>query len=162
MAIRRGLKMAQETQIDLYRPSNGTEGCAFEATFCDCCVHQTETVTCDIWLRAHTFQIGDAEYPNEWRYEVGFVRDREPTCTAFKLDEVRERHNDLRRAEIRRQQQRLHRQLVRRWRQCWLYRNARALQLFLQIVWRPADAPPGEVYRLDIRTAAEVAWGVWR
>lgn len=64
-----------------YRPSNGTEGEAFESRWCDRCAHHDpDGDACDILLRAHF-----NEQPDEWIY----VNDT-PTCTAFRGDPLPE------------------------------------------------------------------------
>lgn len=62
--------------LELYRPSNGTEGDVFQGRFCERC---TKAETCDIPARSMAFDVTDAEYPREW------VRDKagNGTCTAF-------------------------------------------------------------------------------
>lgn len=64
--------------LELYRPSNGTEGMCFEAEFCDRCVHDSED-KCEIHDRALLFDTDDKEYPHEWWYDG----EGNPTCTAF-------------------------------------------------------------------------------
>jgi hypothetical protein len=59
-----------------YRPSNGTEGMIFEERFCD---HCTKGFDCQIFINAFLFDIGDADYPEEWIYD----QDGRPTCTAW-------------------------------------------------------------------------------
>lgn len=68
-----------------YRPSNGTEGCAFEAAWCaDCKKEQPYRDTgepsdgCHILANAYAFDIDDEQYPKEW-VEDGLG----PRCTAF-------------------------------------------------------------------------------
>lgn len=61
-----------------YRPSNGSEGDAFEGRWCERCAgffggH------CNILVRAFAHEIGEPQYPSEWVYgESG------PTCTSFR------------------------------------------------------------------------------
>lgn len=69
-----------------YRPSNGTEGAAFERRFCGTCAKwdATETpegydVGCDIQFGASIYNDGDAEYPSEW-VECDALG---PRCTAY-------------------------------------------------------------------------------
>lgn len=70
-----------------YRPSNGSEGDAFDALFCNRCVLDKAARAgdyangCDILLRALAFGITDANYPSEWRQNIGAKWD--PFCTAF-------------------------------------------------------------------------------
>lgn len=69
-----------------YRPSNGSEGMAFEAAFCADCHYEDRDRNdpldmsdgCNILARALAFQIGDPEYPKEW------IRDPDPRCTYFR------------------------------------------------------------------------------
>lgn len=70
---------------DHYRPSNGTEGEYFYATWCRHCQrdaeHRADPINadgCEILLRSYALDITDPEYPSEWTY-----RDGEPVCTAF-------------------------------------------------------------------------------
>lgn len=62
--------------VELYRPSNGTEGDAFRGRFCERC---TKVDTCDMPARSMAFDVKDAEYPREW------VRDDygNGKCTVF-------------------------------------------------------------------------------
>ena len=70
-------------RIELYRPSNGTEGMGFMDRFCCHCFHERamtnpkgEGKACSIVARAMAFDENDKEYPREWRYVDG-----KPTCT---------------------------------------------------------------------------------
>ena len=63
---------------DLYRPSNGTEGMAFQETWCDRC-RRDATGRCPILGATMLFDIDDPEYPREWT----FADDGAPICTAF-------------------------------------------------------------------------------
>lgn len=68
--------------IALYRPSNGSEGRAFMAQWCARCVLDADAEAgegCEILSRTMVFQVGDAEYPADWR-EDGRSG---PRCTAF-------------------------------------------------------------------------------
>lgn len=63
-----------------YRPSNGTEGQLFEGHWCDKC--QRDRLTeygCDIRTSAHCFSVGDAGYPEQWKFDERGA----PICTAF-------------------------------------------------------------------------------
>jgi len=65
-----------------YSPSNGSEGCIFEAKFCDRCAHEDiETERwCDIHTNALFYYTNQEGFPAEyWVYFNG-----EPTCLAFK------------------------------------------------------------------------------
>ena len=73
-----------------YRPSNGTEGNIFQHNWCQDCKHDAAFRAdpdrgegCVIIAKALTFDIEDAEYPNEWQYGD----DGQPRCTAFEADE---------------------------------------------------------------------------
>ena len=66
-----------------YRPSNGIEGMIFEDHFCSQCIHQNpdpeKEKNCEIAMRAFCFDMGEKDYPSEWKYDpLG-----NPTCTAF-------------------------------------------------------------------------------
>lgn len=70
-----------------YRPSNGSEGCAFMATFCEQCIHEKFMHTqndgdrqCDILNRSMIHNITDPEYPDEWTTD----QEGAPTCTGYK------------------------------------------------------------------------------
>jgi len=70
-----------------YRPSNGTEGCAFMEYFCERCIHEKFIHTmkhgdaqCNIADRSLIYDLKDPEYPEEWIYDD----DGHPTCTAWK------------------------------------------------------------------------------
>jgi hypothetical protein len=69
--------------IELYRPSNATEGDFFMAGYCFKCAKWPESSDakkqCMIFLRTQAFDVEDKEYPRQWRYVDG-----EPTCTAFR------------------------------------------------------------------------------
>lgn len=62
-----------------YRPSNGTEGEAFQSQWCDRCAKQAD---CEIVAKTMMYSVDEPEYPEEWR------RDDEgwpgnPRCEAF-------------------------------------------------------------------------------
>lgn len=61
-----------------YRPSNGTEGIIFEAYFCEQC-KKYDDGGCEKLFNAVLYEIGEPEYPPEWRFDSEGV----PTCTAF-------------------------------------------------------------------------------
>lgn len=70
-------------RIEIYRPSNGTEGMAFMDKFCCHCFHERamtnpkgEGKACSIVAKTMAFDENDKEYPREWRYIDG-----KPTCT---------------------------------------------------------------------------------
>lgn len=63
-----------------YRPSNGTEGDMFYAQNCARCIRgSNEDELCTIYGNAMFNDIGDADYPSEWRYDDAGC----PECTAF-------------------------------------------------------------------------------
>lgn len=69
-----------------YRPSNGSEGSAFEAKFCGTCAKWDSTVEpegfergCDIQLAAAFFGASEENYPEEWVQGGGAG----PRCTAY-------------------------------------------------------------------------------
>lgn len=64
-----------------YRPSNGTEGDAFIARFCERCAYGNaeELEPCMIVGATMAFDVDDPAYPPEW------IRDAAgPRCTAFR------------------------------------------------------------------------------
>lgn len=69
-------------EIQLFQPSNHTHGMIFMAAHCDKCAHMPHSMEaknqCQILGRTFMHQIGDKEYPREWRYVDG-----KPTCTRF-------------------------------------------------------------------------------
>ena len=77
--------MTNQKSIELYRPSNGSEGECFMAEWCSCCEHEwySEEEGCDILGNTMAFDIDDPNYPNEWRYNS----EGKPICTAFQLKE---------------------------------------------------------------------------
>ena len=63
-----------------YRPSNGTEGLAFEADFCDRCRRgRGREPACRIWAAALSLHTGERGFPSEWVDDP----DLGPLCTAF-------------------------------------------------------------------------------
>ena len=68
-----------------YRPSNGSEGWAFQSRWCDRCKgdeNYSDTkpeLGCQILLRSLCCNIGEPGYPTEWIYGDDGV----PKCTAF-------------------------------------------------------------------------------
>jgi hypothetical protein len=64
--------MADEDFGRPYRPSNGTKGCFFIATYCDHCIHENgDDRHCDILTRSMCFDLNDPEYPREdWVYNA--------------------------------------------------------------------------------------------
>ena len=76
-------------KIELYRPSNHTQGENFMSDHCYQCYkwrddHEAKA-QCDIVLRTMFYDLSDLKYPKQWRYVDG-----QPTCTSFKS---REQHN---------------------------------------------------------------------
>ena len=73
-------KLIRESNEAHYRPSNGSEGELFMASWCDNCQKQP---VCDIPGNAMAFGVSDPLYPPEWTYdECG-----QPCCTAFEVAE---------------------------------------------------------------------------
>ena len=73
-------------QKQKYRPSNGSEGMAFQEKFCESCIHEKFIHTaadgdkqCDILSRSMIYDVEDFDYPEEWIYD----RHDRPTCTKF-------------------------------------------------------------------------------
>jgi hypothetical protein len=66
--------------MNLYRPSNGTEGMGFTDEYCMQCLHcdpdPDGEKQCDIMMRSFCYNTNEPEYPTEWCY----VYDK-PTCT---------------------------------------------------------------------------------
>lgn len=62
-----------------YRPSNGTEGEYFEATWCRDCKHREG---CDIFLNAMLFSKNEPQYPKELVYG----EDGHPRCNGHEPD----------------------------------------------------------------------------
>lgn len=74
-----------------YRPSNGTEGECFFASWCRQCQRDKalregvdfdecdDDERCDIVARTCAFDVEDAGYPAEWQYG----KDGQPCCMAF-------------------------------------------------------------------------------
>lgn len=62
-----------------YRPSNGTEGEMFYEQNCMRCTRETEDEPCVIFGMSMFNDIGDPDYPTEWKYD----QDGRPQCTAF-------------------------------------------------------------------------------
>lgn len=72
-------------ETKLYRPSNGTEGMHFIATYCENCIHEKWSHTqkkgdlqCEILSATMLYDLKDPEYPKEWIEEEGI-----PRCTAW-------------------------------------------------------------------------------
>ena len=61
-----------------YRPSNGTEGMIFAASFCDKCARDVNR-DCPIRGASYCYDVSEPEYPSEWQYG----KDGQPTCTAY-------------------------------------------------------------------------------
>lgn len=83
--------MRYAISIELFRPSNGTEGEIFISGWCARCARDRmaregadweecdDSELCEILTRTLACVIDDPDYPQEWRYdETG-----EPCCTAF-------------------------------------------------------------------------------
>lgn len=72
--------------IQLYRPSNGTEGEFFMESHCYQCKHDDGGIgerVCEIIGNTMCYDIADPEYPVEWCYDTDGV----PTCTKFEQAE---------------------------------------------------------------------------
>jgi hypothetical protein len=77
--------------IELYRPSNGTEGECFMARWCAVCRHDRgsrdeslELDGCNILaMTMAVCSANDPDHPKEWRYGD----DGHPVCTAFCWDD---------------------------------------------------------------------------
>lgn len=59
-----------------YRPSNGTEGMAFEESWCGSC---WKASWCRIPGRAMLYDIDEPRYPHQWCYDDNGL----PQCTAY-------------------------------------------------------------------------------
>jgi len=81
------LKRARIHRMKSYRPSNGSEGMAFQAEFCDRCVKDGFRITeqpedgCAILKNALLLDIEEEGYPKEW---IENDDGTNPRCTAFK------------------------------------------------------------------------------
>ncbi len=67
--------------VEPYRPSNASEGCDFEFTFCNRCQHEDATEGgdgCEIQTRVYALGIHEKGYPTEWIEDANG-----PRCTAF-------------------------------------------------------------------------------
>lgn len=69
-----------------YRPSNGTEGEIFESMWCDHCERDrafredmTKADGCPILADVQIMEVGDPEYPKQWRRDENGV----PECSGF-------------------------------------------------------------------------------
>lgn len=83
-AHKQALKLSEEaedtaSEVELYRPTSGTEGENFKANFCYRCKWYDEERGCPIELATTTFEEDDSYYPNQWRYG----EDGLPVCMAF-------------------------------------------------------------------------------
>lgn len=71
---------------NLYRPSNGTEGCDFQDHWCCRCERDAKfsydnpELGCQILADTYAYDITDPKYPKEWTYDK---KTAEPCCTAF-------------------------------------------------------------------------------
>lgn len=68
--------------LELYQPSNGTEGDWFMARFCEQCVKDKPQGKCGILFRAMTLDVDEKGYPKQWCYDA----NGKPTCTAFRSE----------------------------------------------------------------------------
>jgi len=78
-----------ESNMKLYRPSNGTEGMCFMDGWCAHCHYEQGGRECKVLMRTLIFDEYDDEYPREWCY-----RDGVPVCTRFKEPEQGRRKLD--------------------------------------------------------------------
>ena len=78
-----------ETDTRPYRPSNSTEGDAFESKFCRKCEYEAqarrdETCSgCDTLGMVMAFSIDDEHYPEEW---ISDADGSNPRCTRFRKE----------------------------------------------------------------------------
>lgn len=63
--------------IELYEPSNSSDGSWFQSQFCHQC-HNEADGFCSVLTKTFLYDITHPNYPNQWRYVNG-----KPTCTAF-------------------------------------------------------------------------------
>ena len=67
----------------LYRPSNGTEGMAFQNQFCDRCAKNPISMDaknqCNILLKTLIYDVSDKKYPKQWHYT-----ENGPICSSFR------------------------------------------------------------------------------
>lgn len=79
-----------DASVELYRPSNGTEGECFMALWCNCCQRDRAAREpdgdpgdgCSILAMTMAVGIDDPAYPPEWRHSD----DGRPICAAFVWD----------------------------------------------------------------------------
>lgn len=83
--------------MNLYEPSNGTEGEMFMTKFCYQCKNELFTHTnneshykCDILTRALVWTKKEPDYPTEW-----VIVNNQPTCTAFVKHQWFDENNEL-------------------------------------------------------------------
>ena len=79
-----------QTPTRSYRPSNGSEGCDFMASFCDRCERDAAwqadkpgAESCPIIVGTMVAYPGDRDYPPEWVENDVPGLDTKPRCTAF-------------------------------------------------------------------------------
>lgn len=80
----------QFTHVDLYRPSNGTEGECFYGAWCANCTKDTERHPCRIVGATQFLDMDDHNYPWQWQYttpeeasEIYPGIGKAPICRAF-------------------------------------------------------------------------------
>ena len=79
--------------VELYRPSNGTEGEVFMSQWCAQCVRDKahredfEEDGCEIIAMTMAVDVDDPAYPQQWRKDGGAG----PRCTAFEEEDGPER-----------------------------------------------------------------------
>lgn len=68
---------------NLYRPSNGSEGCGFTSCFCDNCIHENPDPEsgkkCELLTSSMLYYPTEKGYPMEWNYDP----EGNPRCTKF-------------------------------------------------------------------------------
>jgi len=77
--------MSGAQKIELYRPSNGTEGAGFMAHYCENCKHDDHGEglrVCEIIGTTMVYSVDEPQYPTEWQYKP----DGWPTCTKFEAE----------------------------------------------------------------------------
>lgn len=84
--------------MELYRPSNSSEGDWFMSKFCDKCakfpVSTDAACQCQIFIKTLALHTSDKGYPKQWQYDDKGC----PVCTSFK---DRKQFNESRKNRIR-------------------------------------------------------------
>lgn len=68
--------------MEKYRPSNGTEGDSFIATYCEKCIYYQDGVGCPILFATMLYDKDDTAYPPYW-----VETDEGPECTLWEEKE---------------------------------------------------------------------------